>query len=45
MNRLQWNLRYPYATEVTGYHAPIAAGGLEDLWKGRSRARHILGCP
>jgi photosystem II stability/assembly factor-like uncharacterized protein len=30
MNRLQWDLRYPYATEVTGYHAPIAAGGLED---------------
>ncbi|MGA3092615.1 MAG: hypothetical protein ABSD75_28780 [Terriglobales bacterium] len=30
MNRFQWNLRYPYATEITGYHAPIAAGGLED---------------
>ena len=30
MNLLQWDLRYPYATEVTGYHAPIAAGGLED---------------
>jgi len=30
MNRLQWDLRYPYATEVTGYHAPIAAGGLDD---------------
>src|SRR5581483_9332958 len=30
MNRLQWDLRYPYATEVTGYDAPIAAGGLED---------------
>jgi photosystem II stability/assembly factor-like uncharacterized protein len=30
MNRVQWDLRYPYATEVTGYHAPIAAGGLED---------------
>jgi photosystem II stability/assembly factor-like uncharacterized protein len=30
MNRLQWDLRYPYATEITGYHAPIAAGGLED---------------
>jgi hypothetical protein len=30
MNRLQWNLRYPYAAEITGYHAPIAAGGLED---------------
>jgi hypothetical protein len=30
MNVLQWDLRYPYATEITGYHAPIAAGGLED---------------
>jgi photosystem II stability/assembly factor-like uncharacterized protein len=30
MNRLQWDLRYPYATEVVGYHAPIAAGGLDD---------------
>jgi hypothetical protein len=30
MNRLQWDLRYPYATEIAGYHAPIAAGGLED---------------
>lgn len=34
MNLLQWNLRYPYATEVTGYHAPIAAGGLEDSVEG-----------
>lgn len=34
MNRLQWNLRYPYAAEVTGYHAPIAAGGLEDSVEG-----------
>ena len=34
MNRLQWNLRYPYATEVTGFHAPIAAGGLEDSVEG-----------
>jgi photosystem II stability/assembly factor-like uncharacterized protein len=34
MNRLQWNLRYPYATEITGYHAPIAAGGLEDSVEG-----------
>ena len=30
MNRLQWDLRYPHATEITGYHTPIAAGGLED---------------
>ena len=34
MNRLQWNLRYPYATEITGYHAPIAAGGLDDSVEG-----------
>jgi photosystem II stability/assembly factor-like uncharacterized protein len=33
-NRLQWDLRYPYATEITGYHAPIAAGGLEDSVEG-----------
>jgi photosystem II stability/assembly factor-like uncharacterized protein len=30
MNRLQWDLRYPYAAEIAGYYAPIAAGGLED---------------
>src|ERR1017187_10405282 len=34
MNRLQWDVRYPYATEITGYHAPIAAGGLEDSVEG-----------
>ena len=34
MNRLQWDLRYPYATEITGYHAPIAAGGLDDSVEG-----------
>jgi photosystem II stability/assembly factor-like uncharacterized protein len=34
MNRLQWDLRYPYATEVSGYHAPVAAGGLEDSVEG-----------
>jgi photosystem II stability/assembly factor-like uncharacterized protein len=34
MNRLQWDLRYPYAPEVTGYHAPIPAGGLEDSVEG-----------
>ncbi|MGE5323036.1 MAG: WD40/YVTN/BNR-like repeat-containing protein, partial [Actinomycetota bacterium] len=34
MNRFQWDLRYPYATEVAGYHAPIAAGGLEDSVEG-----------
>jgi photosystem II stability/assembly factor-like uncharacterized protein len=30
MNTFQWNLRYPDATEVTGFEPPIAAGGLED---------------
>ncbi len=34
MNKLQWDLRYPSATEVKGYHAPIAAGGLEDSVQG-----------
>ncbi len=30
MNRFQWNLRYPDATEVRGFNVPIAAGGLPD---------------
>jgi photosystem II stability/assembly factor-like uncharacterized protein len=30
MNRFQWDLRYPQATEVTGFNPPISAGGLED---------------
>ncbi|HVA56456.1 MAG: glycosyl hydrolase [Gemmatimonadaceae bacterium] len=30
MNRFQWDLRYPDATEVTGFEPPIAAGGLPD---------------
>ncbi len=30
MNRFQWNLRYPYATEVNGFYAPLAAGGLDN---------------
>ncbi len=30
MNRFQWDLRYPDATEVEGFYVPIAAGGLED---------------
>ncbi|PYI47212.1 MAG: hypothetical protein DMF10_07355 [Verrucomicrobia bacterium] len=34
MNVLQWDLRYPSATEVAGYHTPIAAGGLEDSVEG-----------
>jgi photosystem II stability/assembly factor-like uncharacterized protein len=34
MNRFQWDLRYAGAPEVTGYHAPIAAGGLEDSVEG-----------
>jgi photosystem II stability/assembly factor-like uncharacterized protein len=34
MNRFQWNLRYPDATEVKTFHAPIAAGGLENSVEG-----------
>jgi photosystem II stability/assembly factor-like uncharacterized protein len=34
MNRFQWNLRYLDATNVTGFHAPVAAGGLEDNVEG-----------
>ncbi len=34
MNRFQWDLRYPGATEVTGFYQPIAAGGLEDDVRG-----------
>jgi photosystem II stability/assembly factor-like uncharacterized protein len=34
MNSFQWNLRYPYATEVTGFHAPVAAGGLDNTTQG-----------
>jgi photosystem II stability/assembly factor-like uncharacterized protein len=34
MNRFQWDLRYPYATEVTGFYAPIAAGGLDNSTQG-----------
>jgi len=30
MNHFQWNLRYPDATEVTGFEPPVAAGGLTD---------------
>jgi photosystem II stability/assembly factor-like uncharacterized protein len=30
MNRFQWDLRSPDATEVEGFYVPIAAGGLED---------------
>lgn len=30
MNRFQWDLRYPDATEVTGFYVPIAAGGEDD---------------
>jgi photosystem II stability/assembly factor-like uncharacterized protein len=29
-NRFQWNLRYPDATDVTGFWTPVAAGGLPD---------------
>ncbi|HTU33126.1 MAG TPA: hypothetical protein VMF66_04925 [Candidatus Acidoferrum sp.] len=34
MNSFQWNLRYPDATNVTGFHAPVAAGGLDDTVNG-----------
>ncbi len=34
MNHLLWNLRWPDATEVTGFQAPIAAGGLDDTVAG-----------
>ena len=33
-NRFQWDLRYSEATEVTGFEAPAAAGGLEDSTQG-----------
>ena len=36
MNHLQWNLRYPDATEVAGFQPPIAAGGLPDEVSGSS---------
>ncbi len=29
-NRFRWDLRYPDATEVSGFNPPIAAGGEED---------------
>jgi photosystem II stability/assembly factor-like uncharacterized protein len=34
MNRFQWNLRYPDATEVEGFHSPMAAGGLDNSVEG-----------
>jgi photosystem II stability/assembly factor-like uncharacterized protein len=34
MNRFQWDLRYPPATEVTGFQPPAAAGGLDDTVDG-----------
>jgi photosystem II stability/assembly factor-like uncharacterized protein len=33
-NRFQWNLRYPAATEVSGFYEPAAAGGLGDSLHG-----------
>ncbi len=30
MNAFQWDLRFPDATEVTGFYPPAAAGGLPD---------------
>ncbi len=34
MNSFQWDLRYPNATDVVGFHAPVPAGGLEDSVQG-----------
>ena len=34
MNRFEWNLRYPDATEVKGFQPPIPAGGLPDTVEG-----------
>lgn len=34
MNIFQWNLRYPHAVEVKGYHAPDAAGGIDNTVQG-----------
>ncbi|MDQ2865423.1 MAG: glycosyl hydrolase [Candidatus Eremiobacteraeota bacterium] len=31
MNAFQWDLRYPDATEVTGFYVPSAAGGEDDF--------------
>lgn len=31
MNRFQWDLRYPDATDVTGFYVPSAAGGENDF--------------
>ena len=33
-DRFQWNLRYPDATQVSGFYEPAAAGGLDDSVKG-----------
>jgi photosystem II stability/assembly factor-like uncharacterized protein len=34
MDRFQWDLRYPNATEVKGFEPPVAAGGEEDTLEG-----------
>jgi photosystem II stability/assembly factor-like uncharacterized protein len=34
MDRFQWNLRYSDATEVKGFHPPLAAGGLDNSVQG-----------
>lgn len=34
MNVFQWNLRYPHAVEVNGYHTPDAAGGIDNTVAG-----------
>ncbi len=33
-NTFQWDLRYPYATDVNGFYVPVAAGGEEDTIQG-----------
>lgn len=34
MNIFQWNLHYPHAVEVKGYHTPDAAGGIDNTVAG-----------
>jgi len=34
MNRFQWDMRYSGAAKVTGFHPPVAAGGMPDSVRG-----------
>lgn len=34
MNLFQWDLKYPHAVEVNGYHTPDAAGGIDNTVAG-----------